>query len=93
MAIKIKTIQKDVEVTDTLTCDNCGEVIPLVFPGTEAVTEQGRNALGIDFSGGYGMYVDPLVTPKLHVLWCQSCAERLEAAFPSITELFGGGLG
>lgn len=89
MAIKTKTISVEVEVTESLSCDNCGENIPLVFADPNGQTQQGDDALQITFDGGYGMYVDPLVQPDLHMLWCKKCADALCAAFPSIHELIG----
>lgn len=89
MAIKTKTISVEVEVTESLACDNCGANIPLVFDDPSGPTQQGDDALQITFDGGYGMYVDPLVQHNLRVLWCKTCADALCAAFPSINELIG----
>jgi len=87
--IKTKTVNVDIEVTESLACDNCGANIPLVFEDPGGTTQQGHDALAIIFTGGYGMYVDPLVQHDLQVLWCKKCADLLCAAFPSIHERLG----
>jgi len=84
--IKVKTVSVGKEITESLACDNCGANIPLVFDDINELTEQGENALRLIFSGGYGMYVDPLVQYDLQVLWCKECADKLCAAFPSLNE-------
>jgi len=88
MAIKTKIITTEIEVTDSLTCDNCGTDISLEFANPNGLTEQGSNALQIRFGGGYGMYIDPIGEPaeRFRMLWCKTCADKLADTFPSIAE-------
>lgn len=92
MAIKLKTIQTEIEVTESLACDNCGVDIALVFDKPDGPTDQGENALIVVFSGGYGMYIDPLGEwpERFKMLWCKQCADKLCEQFPSIDKRLHG---
>jgi hypothetical protein len=74
-----KIVNKDFEVIDTLSCDNCKRNIPLVYPDHDYTpdTIQGSNMLHILFEGGYGMYVDG----RSDVHLCHLCATKLRKAF------------
>lgn len=86
--IKSRNKTVEVEVTESLACDNCEAAIPLVFPDADRIHQQGLHALEVHFDGGYGMYIDPIGEPaeQFRMLWCNSCADKLTEAFPSIAK-------
>ena len=83
---KLKTVE--VEVTESLSCDNCGANIELEFSDPPGITLQGRDALIVTFGGGYGMFIDPIGEPpeQFKMLWCSACANLLADAFPTIAK-------
>ena len=85
--VAIKTITKDVVTTESLTCDDCGCAIPLVFPEIEGRTWQGKDALLIEFDGGYGMYIDPLNEAAKQAVLCKDCADKLRQQHPWIDKI------
>lgn len=80
-------------------CVRCSDPIKPVFP--QAVNEDGTwntlqplNALILEVSGAYGMYLDPMQRTPLFVL-CGSCVDSLRARpenewFNTIIEETGG---
>ena len=85
--LAIKTVTKDVVTTKSLTCDDCGCAISLVFPDVEGRTWQGTDALLIEFDGGYGMYIDPLGEAAKQAVLCKDCADRLRQQHPWIDKI------
>ena len=87
-----KMVEKEVEVAVKLICDECGEGIPFVFPemAAEGLTEQGDDALRVDFGGGYGMLYDPLAQGEAHFLLCKKCAKKLVEFFQCFKKFMEG---
>lgn len=76
---------KEVEavVFTNVRCDNCGREMEHVFEKDTRVFSslQMDGALEIRFSGGYGMYIDPIGRDRLSFLFCFRCADELIAQY------------
>lgn len=68
-----------------MNCANCGKEL---HPVEGASAPQYDNALAIEFSGGYGMFIDPMTADPIYaVMLCHECAHGLCEATPWIGKL------
>ena len=67
-------------------CANCGSELQPVFDG-QKYPRQCDNALEIEFSGGYGMFIDPIGESRKIALLCHDCAHALCNQYPWMAEL------
>ena len=71
-------------------CDRCNKALTPVYEEGHLASLQYENALCVSFSGGYGMFIDPILTmydsqhgfdPDLDKILCKECAKDLLAWF------------
>ncbi len=75
-------------------CDGCGALLKSACSGKyrlKTPTLQLEGALVLRFSGGYGMYFDPIGEEPEPVLLCKQCADALFAQFPFLKTAITGG--
>lgn len=78
-------------------CDECGELIPLVFPDIRAMQNefnlQVENGLLINLSGHYNGFTDTVFEDDFNdlLVLCHDCCVKLFEAFPKATERWNKG--
>ncbi len=83
--IKKKIVEKEIKIFE-VSCDNCDKKLKQVF-ASEKESLQYEFALVIKFSGGYGMYIDPMMNEKHLGIFCKDCATKLIDAFPGMEKI------
>jgi len=73
-------------------CDDCGMPLEAVLHEEDVVVDtlQYKDALIIDISGGYGMFVDTLWVRPEKIVLCGKCAAQLVRIFPSFARCIEG---
>ena len=69
------------------TCDACGTDLKQAMPDSPKDSSQYNGALCFEFSGGYGMYIDPMIgwavgNRNPSGIICKACADKLLAENP-----------
>jgi hypothetical protein len=69
------------------TCYGCGATLTPVFNHPKASVEQMDNALVVQLSGGYGMFVESIPEGPPKVTICHECAHRACSVLPWLNAL------
>jgi hypothetical protein len=69
-------------------CDNCGAKLEKVHETPKDSWEY-KDALFVNVSGGYGMYIDPSMwlvyaTTEPQFILCKDCADKMKEALPNL---------
>lgn len=84
--IKTKLVLKPTNTYEA-TCDSCGNKLERVMAGEENL--QYDDALIINFDGGYGMYIDPMIDNPYGII-CKECTDKLFKENPFLMKILKG---
>lgn len=70
-------------------CDFCDTKLEPVFKDGDD-SFQLKDALVINFKGGYGMYIDSILGTERTAVLCKECADKLINMFPKFESVLDG---